>query len=184
MLTVATMILCGEATDSRLNWLLPLIVAGGRHRRIPHGRSESPLGSSPRPGQLPGPGDPRHPLPRVPGRSLPAHRVPRALGHLPSAHQVLPSQDRRGRLVPFRARADRGLDRVGDQPGRHGRRLAAFLGDAGRLGPGPVLPPARGPPVSERVHRRGPFRPAGAARIPITVCSTCLSSLPASACSR
>jgi protein-glutamine gamma-glutamyltransferase len=27
MLTVATMILCGEATDSRLNWLLPLVVA-------------------------------------------------------------------------------------------------------------------------------------------------------------
>ena len=59
-----------------------------------------------------------------------------------------------------------GPDRIGDQPGRHGRRLALLLGDAGRLGPGAVLPPARGPPVSDAAHRRGCLPPQASEQDP------------------
>ena len=41
MLTVATMILCGDVTDSRLDWFLPIAVGGRRPLRVPHGRPEA-----------------------------------------------------------------------------------------------------------------------------------------------
>ncbi len=147
MLVVATLALSGTDRGGPVRQVLHPGRGGRGSRRFLHGRSPPAVGLAAPAGQCPGR--------RYAGRcstSSTSRRYPDdpgagSLAGLSATDQVLPAQDGRGRLVPLPAGTDAGPDRLGRQPERPGRHMAVPVGDAGRLGAGPVFLATRGAPA-------------------------------------